>query len=713
MNTHIFSPDFYNVKILKIYVAYLRDELGWTETEIEHLFEQCDVDISLLDYDNNWFNQELADRFYERLCNLTGDADIAYKVGKYVSHHTAKGIAGRVMVGLLSPASVYKNISKISEEYTKGASMTTLEINHNRALIRSEPSKTCNEKPYQCRNRTGILESIPSLFNLPNATIVEHKCIHRGETYCEYEVSWIDQAYRKTPYIAVVIFLILFPVTYTQSGSLLFSLLLAFGVSGTIYTIYNRISNLSLTRALKEQIDALRISHDTLERRDKESGVVFEINMYINRMMTIESLCRAVTQTIHEKMGYDRVTIFLLDKNSVTLKPASYVGFDEHDAAILKESCFHVRQDNKDGLLVNAVNTGNSIIVRDIDKVMGKLSARTQLFVKEIRVKSFVAVPIKFEDTIYGVITIDNLSQYNLLTENDKQLLEGVSKPIGVSFSNAISFEKLQNSKSQLEELVNERTQELVEARDDAVHANNAKSQFLANMSHELRTPLNAIMGFSQLINFEAKSYHYDQIREDSEKVIKSAKHLLSLISDLLDLSKIEAGKMDLHIDSIRITDMLNEIKDIALELAKPNRNDMYFQVEENLPIIQSDEKKLKQILLNLIGNACKFTADGKITVMVSVARDGNSSILFEVADTGIGISEEKKARIFKEFMQAESTTSNKYGGTGLGLSLCKKFTEMMGGEITLESIENIGTIFHVAVPIEFVQQRSVVAEIS
>ena len=693
------ASNFYNVKILKIYIAYLKNELGWDDVQIEPLFDLCDTDVGILTYDDNWFGQDVADCFHAHISDLTGDPDVAYKVGHYATHQSAKGIAGRVATGFLSPTVAYRNIGRISSEYSRGANLTIESTSQNHAVLKAVPLPECHEKPYQCRNRIGMLESIPTLFNLPNAVIEHPKCIHKGDAYCEYNILWIEQPFKFIPYLSVTIFIFILIGLFSYTSSFILSLLLSLGITGAVYSILDRLSNQRLNQALNEQIEALRISHDTLERRHQESSLVSEINLIVNRMLPIHQLCEVVTEAIHDKMGYDRVTIFLYDQTTNTLRPSAYTGFNQSDAAILAETEFRNHPGNTDGFLVAVMNTGKSIFVRDVDKSLSRMSERSQSFIKHLNVKSFTAVPIKFENRIFGVLAVDNLSQSKLLTDNDRELLASVAMPIGVSFSNAESYEKLNNAKTLLEELVSERTKELAAARDEAIRANSAKSLFLANMSHELRTPLNAIMGFSQLIHHDAQENNLDQIATDSQKVINSAKHLLSLISDLLDMSKIEAGKMDLHIETVNIPEMIETIKQISEELAKGNRNSIQFTLDTSVKTMLADEKKLKQILLNLISNACKFTKDGQIALSVRRKSDKEGYVLFEVRDTGIGIPKDKFHRLFNDFSQVDSSTSKKYGGTGLGLSLSKRFCEIMGGSIEVESSEGVGTTFRVFIP--------------
>jgi signal transduction histidine kinase len=695
------SLNFYNVKILRMYVAYLRQELDWSEAQVESLFDTVGADIGLLTYDDNYFDQRLADRFHEVLVELTGDPDIAYHVGVYATHQSAKGIAGRMISGFLSPSATYRNLGHFAADYSKGASITTEKVTHNSAIIKSVPVPSCEEKPYQCQNRIGMFESIPTLFNLPKAVITHPKCFHRGDEYCEYHVRWIEQTYRYAAHLSASLFVAVFIGLLLHDTSIAYAFLFSLGLTGGVYSILDRISNQRLTRALNEQIEALRISHDTIERRHLESSMVAKIHAIVNKMMPVKDLCQVVTQAIHQHMGYDRVTIFLYYPQQQKLRAVGYAGVSEADRKVLEHAEFNVAEDNTDGFLTSVLNTGNSIFVRDVDRELSKNSLRSQGVIKDLNVKSFTAVPIKFENKIFGVLAVDNVTPAKLLTENDRQLLADVSIPVGISFENAESFEKLQNSKMLLEELVEERTHELVTARDEAVQASKAKTLFLANMSHELRTPLNAILGFSELIQYEAAESHLKQIAIDNKKVIDSAKHLLTLISDLLDMSKIESGKMELHVETYSLIHLLETTQQIAEQLAKVNRNTVSFEVSDEISTLVGDEKKTKQILLNLISNACKFTEDGQISVRVKPLVDNPAVVCFEVNDTGIGIPKDKMNRLFQDFSQVDTSTSKKFGGTGLGLSLSKRFCEMMGGTIEVESTEGVGTTFRVLLPID------------
>jgi signal transduction histidine kinase/CheY-like chemotaxis protein len=262
---------------------------------------------------------------------------------------------------------------------------------------------------------------------------------------------------------------------------------------------------------------------------------------------------------------------------------------------------------------------------------------------------------------------------------------------------------ELKTRTQELEEEVFQRKQaqeELLKAKHVAEEANRAKSTFLANMSHELRTPLNAIIGYSEMLEEETRDSGKIENVQDLKKIQTAGKHLLSLINDVLDLSKIEAGKMGLHLETFEVSQVIEEMVTTLQPAAAKNANSIHVHLAKNVSVMKADITKVRQILYNLLSNACKFTDHGTISVDVDQIKvEQRDWIQFRVSDTGIGISAKQRENLFHEFAQADASISRKYGGTGLGLAITHRFVQLMKGQIKVESEPGEGAVFTVQLP--------------
>ena len=256
---------------------------------------------------------------------------------------------------------------------------------------------------------------------------------------------------------------------------------------------------------------------------------------------------------------------------------------------------------------------------------------------------------------------------------------------------------KHKRAKAFIESCISQMQKDMQIKMEKARSASEAKSDFLAKISHELRTPLNAIIGYSEMLMEDAGDDGLDSFVEDLDKIRSSGTHLLTLINDLLDISKIEAGKMDLHLEDFKLKDLISSIEDTTKPLVEKNGNKLVVEIDKSLVTIKNDETKLKQVLLNMISNSSKFTKKGKVTLKIS--EETRDRVKFELSDTGIGMTEDQLKNVFEEFAQAETSTSKDYGGTGLGLPICKKITELMGGKIEVQSKIGEGTTFSIIIP--------------
>jgi signal transduction histidine kinase len=250
-----------------------------------------------------------------------------------------------------------------------------------------------------------------------------------------------------------------------------------------------------------------------------------------------------------------------------------------------------------------------------------------------------------------------------------------------------------------LEQRVLERTAEIQDKSRQLAEASERKSQFLASMSHELRTPLNAIIGLTEMMATNAARFGTEKALEPLRRVNAAGTHLLSLINEVLDLSKIEAGKLELNPERIDMARLIDEVVGTAGQLAEKNKNRLVVEAAEDVGTLTADSLRLKQILLNLLSNACKFTKEGEVALRVRKVVDGHAWIELAVADSGIGLTAEQQAKLFQDFTQADSLTARRYGGTGLGLALSRRLARMMGGDVTVASELGKGSVFTVRMP--------------
>ena len=414
----------------------------------------------------------------------------------------------------------------------------------------------------------------------------------------------------------------------------------------------------------------------------------------ITSTLDLDKLLTTVLQLLVENVGFSRILLMRYD-------PATRLAFGARTAGVPEEvdraaRAVEIPIEDDRTMHAEMLLHGRTFLVPDINAVADRIHPAYLALARQVGVTSFVCAPLKSKDAILGYVAADKGTE--LCAQEDMDLLASIANYIAVASDNALAYQQLERLTLSLEQRVRERTRDFEIARDQAMRANRHKSEFLASMSHELRTPLNAVIGFSEVLLEKMFGPLNDKQGEYVRDILSSGRHLLSLINDILDLSKIEAGRMDLELTSFDLPTTMSSAVMLISDLAKRHGLELVLEVDEGLQEVTADERKVKQIILNLLSNAVKFTPDGG-KIWLGGARAGNMIEVW-VKDTGIGIASEDQARIFEEFRQVGGDQVRKREGTGLGLTLAKKFVELHEGRIWVDSEVGRGSTFRFTLPL-------------
>ena len=321
-------------------------------------------------------------------------------------------------------------------------------------------------------------------------------------------------------------------------------------------------------------------------------------------------------------------------------------------------------------------------------------------------IRSMLSVPLQIKGQTIGAITVIN-KQDGLFNPADLQLLGSIAPPIATAIENAQLYKRLQQHATELEQHVSQRTAELSQTNAELARSVRLKDEFLANMSHELRTPLNAVLGMSEALQEQTFGSLNEEQLDALSLIEESGRHLLTLINDILDLSKIEAGMLELQIDPVSVETVAQACLRLIKQTAHSKRLKVLFTLDELVPTVQADERYLKQILVNLLSNAVKFTPEGGRIGLEIMSEAAQNAVRITVWDTGIGISAEDIERLFQPFVQLDSRLARRYSGTGLGLALVYRMVELHGGSVSVESEVGQGSRFTITLPASDVESEA------
>jgi PAS domain S-box-containing protein len=424
----------------------------------------------------------------------------------------------------------------------------------------------------------------------------------------------------------------------------------------------------------KKAEETLRQNDETLRRQNEYLATAAEVSRLVTSTLDLDTLFNRTVDLIKSRFAYYFVSIFTLDDS----------GFN----AVLREGTGPVGQEMKNRKhslpvgsksIIGAVTSSRKTII--VNNTALDPTHRPNPLLPDTRAEA--GIPLKIGSRILGSLDIQS-KEINAFQPDDIAILETLADQIAVALDNANSYDLAQKAVIEMREL------------------DKIKSQFLANMSHELRTPLNSIIGFSRVILKGIDGPTTEQQHQDLSAIYNSGQHLLGLINDILDLSKIDAGKMELTLEELNIVDTIKSVLATTVGLVKDKPVKLLSELDATLPTVRADPMRIRQILLNLISNASKFTEEGTVTVTAEVqpSSNGQKEMVISIIDTGPGISIEDQSKLFLAFSQVDSSPTRKTGGTGLGLSICQRLVDLHGGKIGVHSSVGKGSTFYFTLPL-------------
>jgi GAF domain-containing protein len=413
-----------------------------------------------------------------------------------------------------------------------------------------------------------------------------------------------------------------------------------------------------------------------LARSVEELRALGEVSRAVSSTLKLETVLETIVGCAVQLSGSDSGIVYEFDEVAQTFQARAWHRITAEHLAILRAEPIQFGE----GAVGRAGAIREPVQVADIADERQFVAPQTRALHVREGLRSLLAVPLVREQQVLGGLVILR-RELGAFSPEIVATLQTFAAQSVLAIQNARLFSELEDKSRQLQ------------------LASEHKSQFVASMSHELRTPLNAIIGLTDMLVTNATRFGTEKAQEPLQRVNRAGTHLLGLINQVLDLSKIEAGKLELNPQTVQLSPLINEVIGTAGQLAEQNKNRLVVDAQENLGALTVDAMRLKQILLNLLSNACKFTKAGEVKLAARKVSNGSSFVEFAVSDTGIGMTAEQQAKLFEEFSQAEAATAQHFGGTGLGLAITRKLARMMGGDVTVTSEPGKGSVFTVRLP--------------
>ena len=679
----------YNSRIFLVYVNLIKAK--YCHIDLNDVLSYAGIEPYEVNDGSVWFTQTQADRFHERLVQVTGNAGIARESGRYAASGQSLGYLGKYLLGLIGPANAFFAIKKASANFTRSASYESRVIAANKVEITVTPAEGTTERPFQCDNRVGFFEALLMGFNYDIPVIEHPECMFQGGASCRYIISWEKSLAARVRVARNFLTLALF----AADAALLQSYPMQVATWGLPALVFCFLTCTCLADCLeKKELHAalynLKGSTDELIEQTalnyNNALMVNEVGQAISKQTDKDEVLENIVKALQNRLGYDRGLILLAEADSSQLRFRTGFGYSEEQLSVLKETSFNLGNPASQGVFVTCFRDQKPLLINDFSQVAACHSAQSVLFANQLGAQSFICCAIVCEGESLGILAVDNIRTKKALVASDMSLLMGVAPVIGMSIRNAIYLDRERQNAEQMRQS----------------HKMEAIGELAGGVAHDFNNLLTAIIGFTTLAQLsmdkDSPSFTYlDEVLVSSERATHLTRGLLAFGRK----QTVNPQPADLNLLVGKIEKLLRRLISEEIELR--------ISLDERRLVVMTDSGQIDQIIMNLATNARDaMNNTGTLTIETSMAEVGPEFIQsigrgaagphakLVVRDTGKGMDEATLAHVFEPFF----TTKEVGKGTGLGLAIVYGIVKQHGGFIDIQSVPGAGTSFHIYLPL-------------